>query len=223
MRTERVGVFDAVLFDMDGTLIDSTAGAEAVWVDWASAWPVTDPDFLAHIHGKPARDTLRRILPPALLEDALRDLQRRERDDVTGITPLRGAIDLLRAVPDARQAIVTSGFRDVALARLAAAGITPPRTMVTCESITRGKPHPEPFLLGADLLGVTADRTVAFEDTVAGVHSAKAAGCVVVAVTGTVSREALCDADHVVEALTEVRIASVLNGVEVRILTDPDC
>lgn len=206
-----VGRFAAALFDMDGTLLDSAGNGERAWGLLAEQWQLTPPDssLFRSVHGMAARQALTRILPAALVEAACRDLVRIESEDTQGVRALPGAVELYNAVPEQRRTIVTSSFPDVATARLRAAGMVPPRLMITSEQITRGKPDPEPFLAGAELLGVPPHETIAFEDTRPGIRSAKSAGCTVVAVEGLHKRSELAEADHVVAALTEVRVFDV--------------
>lgn len=212
--SRRLGPFQAALFDLDGTLIDSAGNGERAWRTLAARWQLTAPDqTLFHsVHGMPARQSLRRILPAALVAAACRELKEIETEDTEGVMALPGAVQLLRVLPEQRKAIVTSSFRDVTLARLTAAGIEPPLNLITSEAITRGKPDPEPFLAAAALLRLPPERAVAFEDTLPGIRSAKAAGCTVVAVEGLHGRAELAEADHVVRALSEVSVEVASDG-----------
>jgi sugar-phosphatase len=213
--THAIGTFQAALFDMDGTLIDSAASGERAWRTLADRWQLARPDraLFQIVHGMPARQALRRIVPAALVEAASRELKEIEAEDTAGVAALPGAVELLLALPEVRKAIVTSSFREVTVARLAAAGIAPPRNLVTSEVVARGKPDPDPFLTAAALLGFPAEQTIAFEDTRPGIRSAKAAGCAVVAVEGLHRRSELGEADHVVGALTEVRVQTGPDGL----------
>lgn len=151
-----VGIFEAALFDMDGTLIDSAGNGERAWEPLAEQWQLTapDPSLFRSVHGMAARQALTRILPAALVEAACRELERIEIEDTDGVRALPGAAQLFRAILEHMKAIVTSSFRGVTTARLTAAGIVHPQNMITFEEITRGKPDPEPFLAGAALLRV---------------------------------------------------------------------
>ena len=216
-----IGTFAAALFDMDGTLIDSAGNGERAWVLLAEQWQLTAPDssLFRSVHGMAAQQALTRILPAALVESACRELRQIESEDTEAIRALPGAAELFSSVPEERRTIVTSSFPDVAKARLAAAGILPPTRMITCEQITRGKPDPEPFLAGAALLGVSPHEAIAFEDTLPGIRSAKAAGCTVVGIEGLHRRAELGEADHVVAALTEVKVLDVSDrGFSIEIL-----
>ena len=206
-----VGRFAAALFDMDGTLIDSAGNGERAWRFLAEQWQLTAPDssLFRSVHGMAAQQALTRILPKALVATACRELEQIEIGDTEGVRALPGAVALFSAVPERRRTIVTSSFPDVATARLAAAGIRPPTRMITSEQITRGKPDPEPFEAGAALLGVSPHEAIAFEDTRPGIRSAKAAGCTVIGIEGLHRRAELGEADHVVAALTEVRVLDV--------------
>lgn len=206
--TRRIGAFEAALFDLDGTLIDSAGAGERAWVELARRWQLTTPDasLFRAVHGMPAREALKRMLPEVLVTAALRELENIEIGDTAGIRDLPGAGRLLQSIPDSRRAIVTSSFRQVAIARLASAGIVAPSHMITCEDITRGKPDPEPFLCAAADLATNARSTVAFEDTRPGIRSAKAAGCTVIAVEGLHESAELGEADYVVKTLAAVHV-----------------
>lgn len=211
------GLFQAALFDMDGTLVDSSRNGERAWRTLAARWqlaPLEDAHFLA-MHGQPARQSFRQLLPAALVAAACREVEEIERRDTEGVVALPGAVRLFEEVPQERKAVVTSNFRAVAQARLDASGMVVPQNLVTAETIRHGKPHPEPFLTGAALLGVPAERTVAFEDTIAGVRSARAAGCTVIAVLGLYDPAELAEADHVVTGLDRVRIENLPDGLAV--------
>ena len=195
--TLSIGTFQAALFDMDGTIIDSAANGERAWRTLADRWQLARPDraLFQTVHGMPAREALRRIVPAVLVDAASRELREIEVEDTAGVRALPGALPLLLALPEERKAIVTSSFREVTIARLAAAGIEPPRQLVTSEVVSRGKPHPEPFLAAAAMLGFAAEQSIAFEDTRPGIRSAKAAGCTVVALEGLHRRSELSEAD----------------------------
>jgi mannitol-1-/sugar-/sorbitol-6-phosphatase len=204
---------DALLFDMDGTLVDSTASVLRGWQTVAAEFPIP-PDLFALVprHGRPAVEILADLLPGELIPAAAERLDELERSDTGDVVPLPGASRLLAAAPAGRWAVVTSAGRPLARVRLGAAGVDTAGidapVLVTIDDVSRGKPDPEPFLLGAKLLGVPPERCLVFEDAPAGLAAARAAGAATVAVTTTHSADEL-DADVVVADLSAVRIAGV--------------
>ncbi|MFK0008472.1 HAD-IA family hydrolase [Paenarthrobacter sp. NPDC090520] len=167
----------AVLFDMDGTLVDSTAIVEQVWLEFAERYGLDYDEILRTSHGVQAGDTVRRYAPAGADVVALTaELGEMERNRTDGIIALPGAEALLQALPDDAIALVTSADRILADIRMQAAGLTMPTTAVTAEKVTRGKPHPEGYLKAAALLGAEPADVVVFEDAPAGIAAARAAG-----------------------------------------------
>ena len=202
--------FDAVLFDMDGTLVDSTPAVERSWAIWEAEYGLTTPVLEAG-HGRPAAQLVRTVLRPDQVEQGLLRIAELELNDVAGITVLPGAAELLAAVPPDRAAIVTSASRRLAQVRLAAAGLPTPAVLVTFDDVAHGKPNPEPFLTGAARLGVDPSRCLVVEDAPAGITAGLAAGCATLAVT-TTSRRADLHADVVVDSLSQVAITAGPDG-----------
>ena len=184
MAREVVGMtVDAVLLDMDGTLVDSTRVVEAMWTEFAARHHVSATDVLAFAHGRQTRDTIARFLPPGLDVDAqTARFQAAELVRLDGIVEVPGARHLLDALRGAPVAVVTSAPRALAERRLATAGLPVPDVLVGGEDVTVGKPDPAGYLKAARRLGVVPWRCVAFEDAEAGVRSALAAGTAVVVV-----------------------------------------
>ena len=181
----------ALLFDMDGVLVDSTRAVTRVWRRWAVKHGF-DPEHTAHVaHGRPSITTIRELLPNADHETENRIVERMEIEDIEGVLPCPGARELLAALPQERWALVTSSTRPLAEARLRAAGLEEPRFIVTSSDVQHGKPHPEPFLKGAALLGAGPRNCIAVEDSPAGIAAGKAAGCRVLAFQTTMSNEIL--------------------------------
>ncbi|MCO8272854.1 HAD-IA family hydrolase [Actinoplanes sp. TRM 88003] len=195
--------FDAVLFDLDGTLIDSTASVLRSWRRLAAETGIPPGAVAAH-HGRPARDLLRMLLPPRRVAAGLARITDLEVADAVTVQSTLGALSLFTGLPEARRAIVTSGSARLATARIRAAGLPVPAVMVTADDVRRGKPDPEPFVLAAQRLGVDPRRCLAVEDAVAGIRSARAAGCSVIAVTGTSAAGELTEADLVVDGLDRI-------------------
>jgi sugar-phosphatase len=184
----------ALLFDLDGVLVDSTPAVARVWSAWALEHGMDPADTVRRAHGRPSIATIRELLPDADHEKENAVVEQREVDDVDGVVPLPGTLALLRAIPEDRWAIVTSCTRRLAIRRLEAAGLPIPKHFVTSNDITRGKPDPEPYLKGAMTLGMAAADCVVVEDAPAGVRSGQAAGARVIGVRTTASDETLREA-----------------------------
>ena len=181
----------ALLFDLDGVLIDSTPAVTRVWAQWAVEHGFEPEKTVRDAHGRPSIETIRELLPYADHEALNTVLERREIEDLDGVVPLPGAVELLTSLPAERWAIVTSCTRDLARVRIGAAGLPVPLTIITSSDITNGKPHAEPYLKGAQALGFAAAECVAFEDVPAGIRSAKAAGARVIALRTTATESEL--------------------------------
>nr|WP_186807592.1 HAD-IA family hydrolase [Microbacterium testaceum] len=202
--------FDAVLFDLDGTLVDSTASVVRSWRRFAEHFDVSMEALHAN-HGQPARTLVGLLLPTERHAEALAHVTDLEVTDAVGLLPIRGAADFFAAVPADRRAIVTSGSVPIATARLAASGYDRPDVFVTVDDVVNGKPHPEPFLTAAARLGVDPARCLVVEDAPAGIAAARAAGCAVLALTGTTAEDELT-ADLVVDGLDAVRLEVAASG-----------
>jgi sugar-phosphatase len=210
--------FAAVLFDMDGTLVDSIPVVIRSWVRWAKEEGV-DPRRLAGFHGVPARGVISALLPPERVDAAFERIEAIEIADTDDLTVLPGALDALAAldgVPGGRQrcAIVTSCTRPLAEVRIAATRLPAPSVVVTASDVTRGKPSPDPFLLAAARLGVDAADCLVVEDAPGGLEAGRAAGCSTLAVTTTTSAADLV-ADRVVGTLADVRFCVVGDRIHV--------
>jgi len=203
--------FDAVLFDLDGTLIDSTASVIRSWRRFAEHYDVS-MQALHDNHGQPARTLISRLLPPSLQAEGLAHVTDLEVTDAEGLEPVRGARAFFDGIPADRRAIVTSGSVPIASARLDAARFPHPDVFVTIDDVTTGKPHPEPFLLAAARLGVDPARCLVVEDAAAGIAAARAAGCAVLGVAGTIDTDDL-RADLVVDGLDRVVMVSGPDGL----------
>jgi sugar-phosphatase len=178
----------AVLFDLDGTLIDSTASVNRNWRIVADLMGRPAEDVVGRFHGMPGRQALR-LADPTLSDHEVAILNKvlidGETADTSDVIALPGAVEALAALPAGSWAVVTSCPPRLAKARLAAAGLPFPPTMVTSDDIAHGKPHPDPFLAGAAALGRDPQQCLAVEDAPAGITSAQAAGCVVLGLQTT--------------------------------------
>jgi sugar-phosphatase len=178
--------FSAFLFDMDGTILTSIRSAERVWTAWAARHGLDVDTFLPTLHGKRTHDTIRQLGLPGV--DPIAEaawITAAEIKDVADIEAIHGAADFLASLPPDRWGIVTSAPRALAKARLAAAGLPSNNLLVAAEDVKHGKPAPDPFLLGARKLGVAPEDCLAFEDTLTGLQSTKAAGMESIVVTLT--------------------------------------
>jgi mannitol-1-/sugar-/sorbitol-6-phosphatase len=177
----------ALLFDMDGVLIDSTPAVARVWRQWAIAHGFEPESTIRMAHGRPSIATLRDLLPNADHEAENREVERREIEDTEGVVALPGSRELLSKLPNDRWAVVTSATRPLAETRLRVAGLPIPKFFVTSNDIVKGKPDPEPYIKGAALLGLSPMECVVVEDVPAGIRSGKGAGARVIAFTTTVA------------------------------------
>lgn len=202
--------FAAVLFDSDGTLIDSTSAVERSWARWTGRYGVDPADAR---HGVPVIEIVDELIDPPLRAQALADIRRYELDDVDGVVPMPGAVEALSALDPARCAIATSCDRDLMEVRLAAAAIPAPPVVVTRTDVERGKPAPDPWLLAARLLGAPPDDCLVVEDSQVGVDAGRAAGCATLGLR-TTCREGL-DADAMVDDLSHVRFDGGPDGVRI--------
>lgn len=199
----------AVLFDLDGTLLDSTIATERAWHTWAEQLGIEDYRHTAH--GVTAQDLVAQLIAPASRDEALKLINRLEVKDTEGVRIKEGVGGLLNEVPAERWTIVTSCTRELALARMGAAHLAEPEHMVTADQVKTGKPSPEGYLLAAERLGVDISQCLVVEDAPAGVDAGAAAGAKTLAVTGTYGAQQL-EADMVVQSLEQVRITTSATG-----------
>jgi sugar-phosphatase len=210
---------DAILFDLDGTLVDSAGSVERSWRQLADKIDRPWPEVQPHIHGVPVQQVMA-LLEPEMSAERVEELRQfmvdSESSDTEGVVAQPSAATVLAALPRDRVAIVTSGGVRLASSRIAAAGLPTPDVVVTADDVSVGKPDPAPYLMGARLLGFPPERCLVVEDAPAGVISAKAAGCVVI---GVLTTHAELDAPTV-RTLADVRFTPVDGGIEVAI-ADP--
>jgi sugar-phosphatase len=213
----------ALLFDLDGVLINSTPAVARVWKKWAIEHGFNPEEVVARAHGRPSLTTVREYLPYADHERENREVERREIEDLVGVVPLPGALDLLASLPEDRWTIVTSCTRPLAEVRIKAAGLPVPKKMITSNDIERGKPDPEPYLKGASLLGFSAENCIVFEDVPAGVRSGKSAGAKVVAFTTTVEPRMLREsgADWILKDCSDVRLREYGQDLSLSLRSEP--
>jgi mannitol-1-/sugar-/sorbitol-6-phosphatase len=205
-----------LLFDLDGVLVDSTPAVARAWAGWARGHGFEADEVVKKAHGRPSIATIRELLPHADHAAEGREMERREIADVEGVIPLPGAMELLQALPLERWAIVTSCTRALAHVRIGAAGLPKPKHLVTSTDVGHGKPDPEPYLKGAQILGVPAADCLVVEDAPAGVLAGKAAGARVLALRTTASDAELqqAGANWIVDDCAELFLKSSAAGEE---------
>jgi sugar-phosphatase len=195
----------AILFDLDGVLVDSTAAVERVWRKWAIQRGL-DPEYvIKNAHGRRSIETIRLVAPELGATQANEEVEQLEIADSEGVIAIPGALELMQSLPPNRFLIVTSATRALAKARLNHVGLPVPSRFVTAEDVANGKPSPEPYLKGADLLGIPPQDCVVFEDTPAGIESGVAAGMKVIALKSTYPAEKLRAATAIVDSLKNVK------------------
>lgn len=197
----------AVLFDLDGVLVDSRVATERVWVEWARANGVDEVQLRSAMHGVRSVEVVRALRPDLDAVAESEAIERRQALDVDGLVAIRGAAAALLALRGDRVAVVTSGTRPLALARLAAVGIQPPAVIVFGDDVECGKPDPEGYLTAARRLGVDPAEALVVEDAPPGLEAGRAAGAATVAVTSTHDASELAAADVVIASLEELPAA----------------
>lgn len=209
---------DALLFDLDGVLVDSTANVERHWRDWATSNGLDVERILSVVHGRRAIDSIREQAPHLDAERELAKLVEAEMRDTSGILVFPGAAALLASIPRGRWAIVTSGTHGVASARLRAAALPIPDVLVTADRVKRGKPDPEGYLAAADALGMAAAGCIVVEDAPAGVEAARRAGMRCVAITSTHEEGELRSATVTAQALPDIRVAVLASQLRITVV-----
>ena len=196
----------AILFDLDGVLVDSTGSVDRQWRAWAREHGIDEQKVIDVAHGVRTIEVIRRVAPHIHAETEVLRLEQREADDHDGVSLMPGAVELVGSIPEGQWGVVTSGTRLLASARLQWAGLPVPRVLVTAEDVSHGKPDPEPYLKGAQLLGAKPEDCLVIEDAPAGIQSALAGGMKVVGLTSTYGAPQLRAADAVVKKLAQVQV-----------------
>jgi len=203
----------AILFDLDGVLVDSTPCVTRIWRAWAREHGL-DAEYVVHVaHGRPTIATVREVAPHLDAQWETERIEQREINDSDGLRVLPGAKELLAALPPERYTIVTSGTRPLATRRLQVDGLPVPATMITADDVRNGKPDPEPYLAGARALGCEPKRCLVFEDAPSGIRAAKSAGMVAIGVLTGAEAEGLSQADAITPSLEAVAVTIVPEGL----------
>ena len=209
--------YSGFLFDLDGTLVDSLPAVERAWSNWGARHGIAAEEILSFIHGKQAIASLRHFMagqPEAAIQAEFRALEQNEAQDTDGVRALPGAHELLTHL-NALQipwAIVTSGSVPVAHARHQAAGLPLPSVFITAEQVEQGKPAPDPYLLGAEKLGLAAEMCVVVEDAPAGILSGLDAGCAVIAINAPADTPRLGETLMQLSSLASLRVTPQAKG-----------
>jgi sugar-phosphatase len=209
----------AILFDLDGVLADSTRAVDREWREWAAKKGIDGDAIMAIAHGVRTVEVIRRVAPHFDAEAEAIEIENHEAHDQQGVVVMPGAVELVRSIPEGRWGVVTSGSRLLATNRLRHCGLPVPEVLVTSDDVINGKPHPEPYLKGAERMGFNPAECLVIEDAPAGIASGRAGGMKVVGITSTYAAEALGHADAVVRKLEQIHVSSNgagKLGVEVR-------
>ena len=212
-------IASGMLFDMDGVLVSSIASVNRCWRLWARHYGVAVSDDYEIPHGVRAVDVMRSLAPNVDPVEGLRLIEEMEINDVHDIVTLPGAKTLLESLPLERWAIVTSATHVLLEARLRAAGLPKPERLISADRVERGKPDPQPYLMGAARLGISPKDCLVFEDAPSGVKAGVAAGARVVGVLGTTPEQELrkLGAGWIVPSLAAVTAVAVEGGLKVSI------
>jgi mannitol-1-/sugar-/sorbitol-6-phosphatase len=194
-------VVRAVLFDLDGVLVESREATERVWMSWARSNGIDEEELRSAMHGVRSIEVVRALRPELDAGAEAARIEEAQAGDVRGLRAIAGAAEALSALREDRVAVVTSATPPLAAARLGAAAIEPPAVMVTADDVSRGKPDPEGYLTAARRLGVDPAETLVVEDAPPGIEAGRAAGAAVVGVTSTHEAADLAAADVVIPSL----------------------
>lgn len=194
----------ALLFDFDGVLVDSTPAYRAAWSEWARTYRANEAFIWADAHGRRPDDIIRRVAPRVDFSEALLTFDLLLSAAILGrVTPLPGALALLRQLRDGEWAIVTSGRRRHVPAMLEHTRLPSPAVLICGDDVTAGKPDPECFFRAAERLKVPASRCIVIEDAPGGITAARAAVMTTVAVATTHRFDELSGADSIFTSLNE--------------------
>jgi sugar-phosphatase len=197
-----------MLFDLDGVLVDSTVAVARWWRVWADENKIDVEKVLKVVHGRRTVEVVRLMAPHLDPEAEAKRIEQRAsgHDDRDGVIVMPGAAELLKSLPGDRWAVVTSGTRRPALARLQSAGLPAPRVLVGADDVSNGKPAPEPYLKGAQLLGMKPAECLVIEDAPVGIQSGHAGAMKVIGIASTYPAAELSDADAVAQELRQIRV-----------------
>jgi mannitol-1-/sugar-/sorbitol-6-phosphatase len=202
-----------VLFDMDGILISSIGSVERSWTKWAVMRGIDPAYAIQEAHGRRSIETVAQLRPDLDAQAENDFIEQLEIEDTEGVEALPGVHALLASLPAGRWTVVTSATEPLARVRLGAGRIPVPTRIVTADDVKEGKPHPEPYLAGAKLLGFAPSECVVFEDAASGAKAGRAAGCTVIATTFSHTIESLSAAHYLIPDLRSVTAAAHGDGI----------
>lgn len=203
-----------ILFDMDGVLVSSLGSVERSWKTWAESREIDPALAIRTAHGRRAIETVRLLRPDLNDEQELQWLEDMEVADNDGLEILHGVKPIIESLPQKHWTVVTSATDRLARARMAYGGIPVPARMITADMVTKGKPDPEPYRRGTELLGLGPADCLVIEDSASGAKAGHAAGCKVLATLFSHSLESLAIADWIVRSLEDVQVRVVADQVE---------
>jgi sugar-phosphatase len=207
----------AILLDLDGVLVDSTGSVTRQWQMWAEEQNI-DPQRVVEIaHGVRAIEIVRTLAPHLDAATEVARIEKREAADHEGVAVMPGAANLLKAIPEGRWCVVTSGTRYLATSRLKLANLPAPKVLIAADDVSKGKPDPEPYLMGAKLLGMNPAECLVIEDAPAGIRAAHAGGMKAIGIPSTYPASELQEADAVVQKLARIKVRSVGQNLTVKV------
>jgi mannitol-1-/sugar-/sorbitol-6-phosphatase len=207
----------AILFDLDGTLVDSAVRVQRLWEKWGRKHGIAPGYLMEVMHGRRADETIRIVAPHLSVQDEFRALEAEEIADMEGVRPYTSAGELLGMLSPRQWAIVTSGTRRVAGARMKHVGLPMPEIFITADDVKSGKPAPDGYLLAATRLNIKPSECVVIEDAPAGIQAGKSAGMRVIAVASTLTSNVLSQADIAVRHLSEIKLLQTAQEIQIRV------
>jgi len=207
----------AILFDLDGTLVDSAARVERLWLEWGKRKNLNTQYLLEVMHGRLAEETIRLVAPHLSSKDEYLALETEEILDMEGVRPYSSALELINQLSPNQWAVVTSGTLRVATARLRHVGLPIPDVFITANDVQAGKPEPDGYLLAAKRLNLDPSDCVVVEDAPAGIQAGKSAGMRVIGVTSTLPQATLSQADIVIPHLDELNLNVTDNQITIQV------
>ncbi|MGC2184230.1 MAG: HAD-IA family hydrolase [Terriglobales bacterium] len=197
----------AILFDLDGVLVDSTGSVTRQWRRWAEEQKLDPDQVVEAAHGVRTIEIVRRLAPQLDAQAETLRLEKREAEDHEGVSVMPGAAELLKAIPEGRWCVVTSGTRYLATSRLKLGNLPVPKVLVSADDVSKGKPDPEPYLMGAKLLSINPAECLVVEDAPAGIRAAHAGEMKAIGITSTYPAAALQEADAVIRTLAQIKVS----------------
>jgi sugar-phosphatase len=210
----------AILFDLDGVLVNSAECVERTWRVWAARHHLDAEKVISFAHGRRTIETVQLVAPELSADEELRDLESSEAMTAEGVYQIAGARALLESLPGDRWAVVTSGVRAVAEFRIRLTGLPTPAVMICADDIDRGKPHPQGYLKAAAKLGQSPADCLVIEDAPAGIEAAHNGGMRAIAIATTYARDRLLTAEAVVDRLADLAVHQHTHGLVVAARSD---